>query len=55
MFERLDAIQEKYEELTKDIIDYYSRYNIGKYTVNGEKTLSENIADLASMKCMILV
>ena len=47
--------KEKYEELTKNIIDYYDGYSMGKYKVNGLKTLSENIADLASMKCMMAI
>ena len=47
--------KERYEELTKKIVDYYSGYTIGKYTVDGEKTLSENIADLGSMKCIVSI
>jgi putative endopeptidase len=43
----------KYEELSKKIIEYYNGYKIGNYNVNGVTTLSENIADLASMKCMM--
>ena len=47
--------KERYEELTKKIISYYSGYKIGNYSVDGEKTLSENIADLASMNCMMSI
>lgn len=47
--------KENYEKLTKKIISYYDKYKVSKYNVNGKRTLSENIADLASMKCMMKI
>lgn len=47
--------KENYEKLTKKIISYYDKYKVSKYNVNGKNTLSENIADLASMKCMMKI
>ena len=46
---------QKYEELKKKIIDYYSNYEILGLKVDGEKTLGENIADLAGMKAVMYV
>lgn len=45
--------RKKYEQLKKDVIAYYSRYEVlsGRY-VNGEKTLNENIADLGAVHCI---
>lgn len=47
--------KENYEKLTEKIIKYYNSYEVSKYNVNGKKTLSENIADLAAMKCMMKI
>lgn len=47
--------KENYEKLTEKIIAYYNSYKISKYNVDGKKTLSENIADLSAMKCMMKI
>ncbi len=47
--------REKYQELSKKIIDYYNQYEIDGFKVDGEKTINENIADLASMNCMMAI
>lgn len=47
--------KEKYEELSKKIVDYYNQYEIDGHKIDGEKTLNENIADLASMNCMMAI
>ena len=44
-----------YQKLTKKIADYYSNYEFMGFKVDGKRTLSENIADLASMKAMISI
>ena len=44
-----------YANLTKKIEEYYSKYEYMGYKVDGQMTLSENIADLASMKAMISI
>ena len=45
--------KEKFEELKQKIIDYYSNYEVLGVKINGETTVGENIADLASIKTMI--
>ncbi len=47
--------KEQYNKLTKAIEDYYSKYEYMGFNVDGKKTLSENIADLAAMKAMISI
>ncbi len=44
-----------YEQLTKKIEDYYSKYEYMGFKVDGKKTLSENIADLGAMKAMVSI
>lgn len=41
-----------YEKLSQSIVDYYSKYKIAGIAVDGELTLSENIADLGAMTCI---
>lgn len=43
---------EKYDQLSKSIVDYYSNYSVAGGKVNGEMTLSENIADLGAITCI---
>lgn len=43
---------QKYDELSKAIIDYYDGYEVAGGKVNGTLTLSENIADLGAMTCI---
>jgi putative endopeptidase len=48
-----DADREAYNERTKAIAEYYSRYEMGSLgNVDGEQTLTENIADLGAIKCV---
>ncbi len=48
-----DEDKEKYEKLTKDVINYYSNFkNPYGHKVNGELTLRENIADLGAVECI---
>jgi len=45
----------KFYELQKDIIEYYSNYEILGLSVDGEKTVGENIADLGAMNAIVSV
>jgi len=47
--------REKYDELTKKIIEYYNGYSVQGVSVDGKMTLSENIADLAGMKAVLYI
>ena len=48
-----DADRAAYEARTAAIAKYYSRYEMGSLgMVNGEQTLTENIADLGAMQCL---
>ena len=47
--------KEHYEKITNKIANYYSKYEFMGNKVDGEKTLGENIADLASMKAMVSI
>lgn len=44
--------QQKYKELSQSIVDYYENYEIAGMKVDGDLTLSENIADLGAMACI---
>ena len=44
-----------YENLKKKIEDYYSKYEVQGFKVNGHKTVGENIADLAGVKSIITI
>lgn len=43
---------EEYQKLTQSIVEYYNQYEMVGIPVNGELTLSENIADLGAMTCI---
>lgn len=43
---------EEYERLSRSIVEYYNNYEIMGTHVNGELTLTENIADLGAMTCI---
>ena len=47
-----DSELKKFDELSKNIEKYYSNYKIEGINVNGELTLSENIADLGAVKAI---
>ena len=44
----------RFGEVKKKVTEYYNNVKLlGVYRVNGEQTLSENIADLASVQCLL--
>ena len=43
----------KFESLQDDIIKYYSNYEILGITIDGERTVGENIADLGAMNAIV--
>ena len=46
--------QKAYLELLDKIKEYYNSYKIlGIYPINGEQTLSENVADLGAVQCLL--
>lgn len=47
--------RDNYEKIAKKIEDYYSKYEIEGFKVDGHKTVGENIADLAGMKSIISI
>ena len=45
--------QEKYQEIQNKVIDYYNNYEIiHDVSINGTRTIGENIADLGAMECI---
>ena len=42
----------KFNELTKEVEDFYSSYKINGININGHLTVGENIADLGSINCI---
>ena len=48
-----DKDKEEYKKLQKEVIEYYNKYEVisGNY-IDGELTLSENIADLGAVACI---
>lgn len=43
----------KFEQLQKEVINYYNEYKINGKAVNGKQTVGENIADLGGVSCVI--
>lgn len=43
----------KFEELQKEVINYYNEYKVNGKAVNGKQTVGENIADLGGVSCVI--
>lgn len=43
----------EFERLQQQVINYYNQYKINGKSVNGKKTVSENIADLGSISCVV--
>ena len=46
---------QEFEKLQKDIIDYYSKYEVLGINVDGKATVGENIADLGAMNAIVEV
>lgn len=46
---------QEFEKLQKDIIDYYSKYEVLGINVDGKVTVGENIADLGAMNAIVEV
>lgn len=44
---------QEFEKLQKDIIDYYSKYEVFGINVDGKATVGENIADLGAMNAIV--
>ena len=42
-----------FEKLQNDVINYYNNYKVNGKSVNGEQTVSENIADLGAVSCIV--
>ena len=42
----------KFEQLQKEVIDYYNEYKVNGKAVNGKQTVGENIADLGGVSCI---
>ena len=45
----------KFVELQKEIIDYYSNFELLGTNIDGEKTVGENIADLGAMNAIVSI
>lgn len=43
----------EFERLQEQVINYYNEYKINGKSVNGKKTVSENIADLGAVSCVV--
>lgn len=43
----------EFEKLQEQVINYYNQYKINGKAVNGRKTVSENIADLGAVSCIV--
>lgn len=43
----------KFEELQKEVINYYNEFKVNGKSVNGKQTVGENIADLGGVSCII--
>ncbi len=43
----------KFEQLQKEVINYYNEYKINGKAVNGKQTVGENIADLGGVSCIV--
>lgn len=47
-----ESDRQKFEELAQKVVEYYNKYEINGYNINGKLTLSENIADLGAVSCI---
>lgn len=43
----------EFEKLQEQVVNYYNQYKINGKAVNGNKTVSENIADLGAVSCIV--
>lgn len=43
----------EFEKLQEQVINYYNQYKINGKSVNGKQTVSENIADLGAVSCIV--
>lgn len=43
----------EFEKLQEQVVNYYNQYKINGKAVNGKKTVSENIADLGAVSCIV--
>ncbi len=43
----------KFEQLQKEVIEYYNEYKVNGKFVNGKQTVGENIADLGGISCVV--
>lgn len=43
----------EFEKLQEQVVNYYNKYKINGKAVNGKKTVSENIADLGAVSCVV--
>ena len=43
----------EFEQLQKEVIDYYNEYKVNGKAVNGKQTVGENIADLGGVSCIV--
>lgn len=48
-----DEDYKSFEELQEQVIEYYNEYKINGKSVNGKQTVSENIADLGAVSCIV--
>lgn len=48
-----DEDYKNFENLKNDVINYYNGYKVNGKSVNGEQTVSENIADLGAVSCIV--
>ena len=48
-----DEDYSNFENLQNDVIEYYNGYKIEGKSVNGKQTVSENIADLGAVSCIV--
>lgn len=44
-----------FEKLQEEVINYYNEYKINNKAVNGKQTVSENIADLGGVSCIVCI
>ena len=48
-----DKDYNEFERLQEQVINYYNQYKINGKSINGKQTVSENIADLGAVSCVV--